>query len=386
MLFVGLTGNFGCGKSAALKKLGEYPDVAIFDCDKAANEILVREQMQLAAEMIFGKEVFDRGRLVPGRVAEILFTDDDRREAFEQLLHPLVIEEMYAAVAKARREGKKLFVAESAIIFEKGLERLFDRVLVVTCPADMRRRRLKEMRGFTDEDFDLREAVQMPAYQKLELADAIIINDGMLDCLGEQVRNVWRSLPDESEEGFAGTIDRMLKWRHGDPLRVYYTWLYVEHTLKMLKDVRHHAANPSAIEWALKFQHAYFLPSVANNKEMSARLASDWLDEDLAEEVARLIMVTVDCDPDDGDIDSQIMSDCELAILAASPPVFQNLEWKLWMQYRPMTATDFRTRRIAQFKSLMEREHIFRTDHFRLMYERQARENLETAIQRFTAK
>jgi len=77
-------------------------------------------------------------------------------------------------------------VCEVPLLFEAGLGDLFDAVLVVTAPDDVRRRRVEE-RG---QDFDERSARQMPEAEKVAGADMAYVNDGSVDDLGAWVQSV----------------------------------------------------------------------------------------------------------------------------------------------------------------------------------------------------
>jgi len=69
-----------------------------------------------------------------------------------------------------------------------------DQLVVVTAPQDLRRRRIKESQGLSDREIDQRMAAQLSDEEKSKLADHLIVNDGTLDGLRDQVGQVWRRL------------------------------------------------------------------------------------------------------------------------------------------------------------------------------------------------
>jgi dephospho-CoA kinase len=68
-------------------------------------------------------------------------------------------------------------VCEVPLLFEAGAEDAFDAALLVTAPAEVRRRRV-EARG---QDFDARSGRQMPEEEKAARADRVLVNDAGLD-------------------------------------------------------------------------------------------------------------------------------------------------------------------------------------------------------------
>lgn len=383
MLTVGLTGNMGSGKSTVLGLLDGRPDVCVFEMDFVAKSILFSPEFEDAAHIILGDGAFVDGALDSGRVADIIFSDGERRQLLEESLHPLVIEAVLHVMAKAHRDGRRIFVAESALLFEKGLQHLFDVTVAVTCPTDERRRRLKEGRGFTDEQIDARLATQMSEEEKIGLADLAVDNSGHHDSLSGRVNHLMRLLNARADSvWWTDTAVRMLKWRYTEPPRAYHNWRHVEHCLREFEQIRHQARNPAAVEWAIRFHDAIYVPGADDNEEKSADLARLWLDDEIAEEAARLIMLTKTHDPADDDIDGQIICDCDLAVLAFTPDMFDQYEVLIREEYSFVSDDDFRLGRMAFIRSMLDRDRIFRTGFFYEKYEMRARENLKRSLKR----
>jgi len=106
----------------------------------------------------------------------------------ERLLYPRigVAREAWVVEQRAADPVPPVLVCEVPLLFEAGLGDLFDAVLVVTAPDDVRRRRVEE-RG---QDFDERSARQMPEAEKVAGADMAYVNDGSVDDLGAWVQSV----------------------------------------------------------------------------------------------------------------------------------------------------------------------------------------------------
>jgi dephospho-CoA kinase len=115
-----------------------------------------------------------------GRIAEIVFEDPDELAWLEGLLHPPVRREY-----RSWLEGIEEDVAavEVPLLFETGAEELFDFVVVVTAPPDVRRAR-------TRVELDRRSARLMADDEKVERANFAYVNDGSLDDLDAFVVSV----------------------------------------------------------------------------------------------------------------------------------------------------------------------------------------------------
>ena len=187
---LGLTGGIGAGKSEALAAfaalgaavLSSARGVHVLDADPEVRDSVVER---------FGGGVLDAaGHVDRGRVGERVFADRDAVAFLEGLLHPRIraARERWIAAQRATRPPPPLLVCEVPLLFEAGLEGLFDAVVVVTASEDVRRRRV-EARG---QDFAARSAHQVPEAQKAARADHAYVNDGTRDDLRAWVRDVYR--------------------------------------------------------------------------------------------------------------------------------------------------------------------------------------------------
>ena len=109
----------------------------------------------------------------------------------ERIVHPEVATRRAAALADARRDGVSIVVSDVPLLFETGLDRECDLVIVVDAPEPVRLERLVRLRGMAEEDARAVMATQGDPAAKRARADLVINNDGSLADLDDRVRAAW---------------------------------------------------------------------------------------------------------------------------------------------------------------------------------------------------
>src|SRR3954454_16269421 len=124
--FVGLTGGIGAGKSEALRAL-ERLGAATLSTDAVNHELLASDEVRDLLVEELGAEVAPGGAIDRSAVAQRVFGDDEKRKWLEGILWPRVgarVAEFRAAV-----EGRPAAVVEVPLLFESGMEAVFDRTI-----------------------------------------------------------------------------------------------------------------------------------------------------------------------------------------------------------------------------------------------------------------
>jgi len=200
---VGLTGGIASGKSTAadeLRRLG----VPVIDYDQLARDVVAPGTPGLAAVVeAFGPGVLGPdGALDRGRLGRRVFASPADRERLEAIVHPLVFEAAERAEADALRVGHGTVVHEIPLLVEDGDPSSFDAVVVVDAPSELRRRRLIEGRGLTEEEADERLAAQADDDARRAAADLIWDGSGSPERLRAQVGRWVRAM----REGAASRV------------------------------------------------------------------------------------------------------------------------------------------------------------------------------------
>lgn len=204
---VGLTGGIGSGKSEVARLLAGHGAVVV-DADALAREALAPGTEGLARVVgEFGPEVLDAdGSLDRSKLAQIVFADADRLAALNAIVHPYVGRRSAEIMAAAPAEA--VVVYDVPLLVENYLQSQYDLVVVVDASPETQLQRLVETRGMSDDDARARMAAQASREERLVAADAVILNDGGLDVLSEQVLDLWNSLtPDGQLLGKTGRED-----------------------------------------------------------------------------------------------------------------------------------------------------------------------------------
>ena len=193
MLNVGLTGGIGSGKSE-VSRLLEGLGAIIIDSDKISREVVEPGTEGLAAVVAeFGADVLDSdGRLDRPKLGGIVFSDPQKLAALNAIVHPLV--RARSAALQEAADQDAILVHDVPLLVENALVPLYDLVVVVDAAPTTQLDRLVRLRGMSEEEARSRMAAQASREQRLEAADLVIENDGSLEALKSQVRQVWERL------------------------------------------------------------------------------------------------------------------------------------------------------------------------------------------------
>ena len=169
---IGITGGIGSGKSYVCRHLEER-GYKVYDCDSAAKR-LIRTSPDIIKRLtdLIGPDTYIDGRLNKGAVARFLLASDENTHAIDAIVHPAVFSDFL-------QSGLRWM--ESAILYESGINRLVDKVIVVTAPEEVRIQRVMQRDGIPREKVLEWMSRQLPQDEVRRRADYEIINDGQSD-------------------------------------------------------------------------------------------------------------------------------------------------------------------------------------------------------------
>ena len=185
---VAITGGLSSGKSTVckiFKDLGAYT----VSSDEIVHNLLLHDRtIHQNILLLLGPEILSSNHIDRGKVAQIVFSDTKKLQALENLLHPAVFHEIQSLHKKVKEENKyALFIAEVPLLFETDHQSLFDTVVTVLSDQSKCRERFTNMTERKEADFDDRMMRQIPPQEKAARADFILMNNGTLADLKDQV-------------------------------------------------------------------------------------------------------------------------------------------------------------------------------------------------------
>lgn len=201
MLIVGLTGNYGMGKSVVLGMFKELGAITL-DADDVVDNLLHDKAVLEKVRAKFGDSVFsNKGGPDRQKIASLIFRDKEKRDALEGILHPLVFKRISAFLNTLSKEKTKdkVVIVEIPLLFEKGCEGRFQKTITVFTDEHTALERLAKS-GIRREDAVMILNAQMPIKEKIRLADLSIDNSGTLEGTETRVRDVYKRL----KEGLRG--------------------------------------------------------------------------------------------------------------------------------------------------------------------------------------
>tara|TARA_B100000029_G_scaffold108566_1_gene99921 strand:+ start:12753 stop:13376 length:624 start_codon:yes stop_codon:yes gene_type:complete len=189
-LEIGLTGGIGSGKStvsAGLVKRGAVlvdADAIVRDLQKPGKPVF-KKMVERWGEKIITNE----GELDRQAVADIVFKDAEELAALNEIVHPLVREEI-ANQREKYIKGNAPIILDIPLLIESGYENLSG-IIVVDLHTEEAVERLVKYRGFSREDALNRISSQVDREERLSKADFVIDNNGDLDSLENEIDKAW---------------------------------------------------------------------------------------------------------------------------------------------------------------------------------------------------
>ncbi|KSV73227.1 MULTISPECIES: dephospho-CoA kinase [unclassified Sinorhizobium] len=187
MIILGLTGSIAMGKSTAAQMFRDF-GVPVNDADEVVHQ-LYRGEAVAPVEAAFPGTTKDR-EIDRAELSRQLMEAPGRLSELEAIVHPLVRKKEQEFLAKYAATAAPLIVLDIPLLFETGAEKRVDRVVVVTCSAELQRERALKRPGMTEEKLAMILARQVPDSEKRKRADYIIDTSDSFDVTRGQVKAV----------------------------------------------------------------------------------------------------------------------------------------------------------------------------------------------------
>lgn len=193
MITVGLTGNFGMGKSTVagiFRELG----AATVDTDEIVKKLLCQTEVIQEIKKAFGDDLVTDSTVDKKLLSQIVFNAPHLRISLEDILHPRIFKNIEYEVYKIKAAGEKsIIIIEAPVIFERGYQNRFDIIITVFAPVDAAIERLGN-KGITEEEARKRFSSQFPIEMKVSKSDYSIDNGKTVEYTKEQVTEIYQRL------------------------------------------------------------------------------------------------------------------------------------------------------------------------------------------------
>ena len=197
MKFIGLTGGVGAGKTTVLKAMEQMYRVHILIADEIAHEQMEPGTMcyKRLHEAFGSCDIWrENGSINRSKLAQLLFSDEEKRRTLNGIVHPAVKEYILGEVEKERQKGYYEYVIlEAALLIEDHYDTLCDELWYVYASEQTRKKRLMADRGYTEEKVERIFAAQLSDEVFRKYCSVVIDNDRDEQYVLEQIKQLYKS-------------------------------------------------------------------------------------------------------------------------------------------------------------------------------------------------
>ncbi|HBF42217.1 MAG TPA: dephospho-CoA kinase [Desulfobacteraceae bacterium] len=193
---LGVTGGIASGKTTVANMLKEL-GAPIIDFDLIARQIVEpgKRAWKDIVDYFSENMLLEDGNIDRRKLSNIIFNDTIKRKKLEEITHPRVFDEFHRQVTKFSGKSSEVIIqAVIPLLFEVGLERLVDSILLVYIPRERQIERLVRRDKISEQEADNILKAQLPIDEKVKHADFVIHNEISFEETRRQVKQLWQKL------------------------------------------------------------------------------------------------------------------------------------------------------------------------------------------------
>lgn len=204
---LGLLGGVASGKSFVAGLLAQH-GATVLDADRAGHQVLEHGDVKAALRGRWGPRVFTAaGQVNRKAVGEIVFQDQTELEFLEAVTHPRIGCLLQEQIEHLLQQGAPAAVLDAPVMLKAGWDAMCDAIWFVDAPRPTRLQRALQ-RGWTEAQFDAREAAQESLDEKRRKADVVIDNAGCGRTTAAAVARHWQQFLDHVRTSSRGSAPR----------------------------------------------------------------------------------------------------------------------------------------------------------------------------------
>ncbi len=189
MKVLGITGGVGSGKSKVLSYMEKAYGAVVCQLDVVAKNLQKKgEECYWKIIQVFGNEITNtEGELDRIKLASIVFHDSEKRKMLNEIVHPEVKKWVKQDIIEKEKNGVPLYVIEAALLPEAGYEDICGEMWYIYTEESVRRKRLKQARGYSDDIISRMIESQSPEAVFREKSHVVIDNSGTFEYTKKQI-------------------------------------------------------------------------------------------------------------------------------------------------------------------------------------------------------
>lgn len=196
MKIIGITGGVGAGKTQVLTYISGKYNCYVILADEVAHKLKEpRQKCYLELVELLGPDILaENGQIDNGRMAEKIFSSESLLKQVNLIIHPAVKAYILSEIERIRSEGQTDFLfIEAALLIEEGYESIVDELWYIYASEEVRRKRLKASRSYSDEKINAILGNQLSEEEYKEHCRVIINNS-------EDLKNTYMQIDEKLEE------------------------------------------------------------------------------------------------------------------------------------------------------------------------------------------